>query len=64
MFYLEKKLSAVSLTMAAVVVVSTLLIGPALTSSLRLALAASDTSQQCKDSADKISSKADASQSG
>jgi hypothetical protein len=60
---MKRNLSTVSLTMTAIVVVSTLLIGPALTSSSRSALAASDTSQQCKNSADKISSKAEAHQS-
>ena len=48
---------------AAVVVISTLLTGPALISSSRLVLAASDTSSECKSSADKISSKAEAHQS-
>ena len=47
--------------MVAVVIVSTLLIGPALTGSSRSALA--DTSSGCKNSADKISSKAEAHQS-
>jgi hypothetical protein len=62
-FIMKRNLSTVSLTMTAIVVVSILLIGPALTSSSRSALAASDTSQQCKNSADKISSKAEAHQS-
>jgi Domain of Unknown Function (DUF1259) len=60
---MKRTVSTVSLTMAAVVVISTLLIGPALTSSSRLALAASDTSSECKNAADKISSKAEAHQS-
>jgi Domain of Unknown Function (DUF1259) len=62
-FIMKRNLSTVSLTMTAIVVVSILLIGPALTSSSRSALAASGTSQQCKNSADKISSKAEAQQS-
>jgi Domain of Unknown Function (DUF1259) len=62
-FIMKRNLSTVSLTMTAIVVVSILLIGPALTSSSRSALAASDTSQQCKNSADKISSKAETHQS-
>src|SRR5919206_341506 len=52
-----------SLAIAAVVAISTLLTGPALISSSRLVLAASDTSSECKNSADKISSKAEAHQS-
>jgi Domain of Unknown Function (DUF1259) len=60
---MKRTVSTVSLTMAAVVVISTLLIGPALTSSSRLAFAASDTSSECKNAADKISSKAEAHQS-
>jgi hypothetical protein len=56
-----KKVSLVSLV-AVVVVLATFVLGPSLTTT-RLALAASDTSQQCKDSADKISSKAEAHQS-
>jgi hypothetical protein len=50
--------------MAVAIILSTLLIGPAFTgSNLRLAFAASDTSSECKNSADKISSKAEAHQS-
>jgi hypothetical protein len=60
---MKRNVSTLSLTMAAVVVLSTLIIGPALTSSSRLAIAASDTSSECKNSADKISSKAEAHQS-
>jgi hypothetical protein len=61
---MKKDISTVSLTMAAVVVVvSNLLIGPTFTSSSRLALAAPDASSECKNSADKISSKAEAHQS-
>ena len=60
---MKRNVRTLSLAIAAVVIVSTLLIGPTLTGNTRLALAASDTSQQCKNSADKISSKADASQS-
>jgi Domain of Unknown Function (DUF1259) len=45
-----------------VVVLATFVLGAAFTTT-RLAIAASDTSQQCKDSADKISSKAEAHQS-
>src|SRR5438874_6338974 len=56
-----KKVSLVSLV-AVVVVLATFVLGPSLTTT-RLAIAASDTSQQCKDSADKISSKAEAHQS-
>jgi Domain of Unknown Function (DUF1259) len=56
-----KKVSLVSLV-AVVVVLATFVLGPLLTTT-RLALALSDTSQQCKDSADKISSKAEAHQS-
>jgi uncharacterized protein DUF1259 len=46
-----------------VVVLTTFVLGATFTSGSKLALAASDTSQQCKDSADKISSKAEAHQS-
>ena len=60
---MKRNVSTLSLTMAAVVVLSTLIIGPALTTSSRLAIAASDTSSECKNSADKISSKAEAHQS-
>ena len=62
-FTMKRNVSTLSLTMAAVVVLSTLIIGPALTTSSRLAIAASDTSSECKNSADKISSKAEAHQS-
>lgn len=58
---MKENVSTVSLIMVAVVIVSTLLIGPALTGSSRSALA--DTSSGCKNSADKISSKAEAHQS-
>ena len=48
----------VSLAMAVVVVVSTLLIGPALAGSkMRLAFAASETSSQCKDLLTKLAVK-------
>jgi Domain of Unknown Function (DUF1259) len=57
---LKRKLSTTSLTIAVVVVVSTLFIGPTLTGSSRLALADSSDASKCKDSADKISSKAEA----
>ena len=60
-FVMKTKLCAASLTVAVIVIVSTLIIGPALTGSSRLALA--DTSSECKNSADKISSKAEAHQS-
>jgi hypothetical protein len=61
---MKGNVSTLSLTMAIAVVMCALLIGPAFTnSSLRLAFAASDTSKECKDAADKISGKADASQS-
>jgi Domain of Unknown Function (DUF1259) len=60
---MKRKVRTLSLAIVAVVVVSTLLIEPALTSSSRLALAASDTSSQCKNSVDKISSKTEAHQS-
>src|SRR5437763_7458273 len=56
-----KKVSLVSLV-AVVVVLATFVLGPSLTTT-RLALAVSDTSKECKDSADKISSKAEAHQS-
>jgi len=59
--YYERERINLSLIMVAVVIVSTLLIGPALTGSYRSALA--DTSSGCKNSADKISSKAEAHQS-
>ena len=62
-FTMKRNVSTLRLTMAAVVVLSTLIIGPALTTSSRLAIAASDTSSECKNSADKISSKAEAHQS-
>jgi hypothetical protein len=58
---MKENVSTVSLIMVAVVIVSTLLIGPALTGSYRSVLA--DTSSGCKNSADKISSKAEAHQS-
>ena len=58
---MKENVSTVSLIMVAVVIVSTLLIGPALTGSSRSALAG--TSSGCKNSADKISSKAEAHQS-
>jgi Domain of Unknown Function (DUF1259) len=57
---MKNKAYAISLTMAVVVIVSTLLIGPTLTGSSRLALADSSHTSKCKDSADKISSKAEA----
>jgi hypothetical protein len=53
----------ISIIMALIVIVSTLLIGPVLTGSSKLALAASDTSSECKNAADKISSKAETYQS-
>jgi hypothetical protein len=56
-----KKLSVVSLL--AVVVLATFVLGPALSTMSMLAFAASDTSQECKNAADKISSKAEAHQS-
>ena len=62
-FGMKRPLSTLSLSLAIVVVVSTLLVGPALTGYARQAFASSDTSQQCKDAADKISSKAEAHQS-
>ena len=50
--------------MAVAIILSTLLIGPAFTgSNLGLAFAASDTSSECKNAADKISGKAEAHQS-
>ena len=58
---MKENVSKVSLTTAAAVIVSTLPIGPALTGRSRLALA--DFSSECKNSADKISSKAEAHQS-
>jgi Domain of Unknown Function (DUF1259) len=61
MFTIMKRIFVVGLL--AVVVLATFVLGAAFTSSSKLALAASDTSQQCKDSADKISSKAEAHQS-
>jgi hypothetical protein len=60
---MKRNVRTISLTMAATVVVSTLLIGPALTNNSWLALAASDASSECKNAADKISSKAEAHQS-
>ena len=60
---MRRNVRTLSLAIAAVVVVSTLLIGPASISRSRLALAASDTSSECKNAADKISSKAEAHQS-
>jgi hypothetical protein len=58
---MKRNAPTLSLTMVAVVVVSALL----RSSNLRLAFAAtsSDTSKECKDAADKISSKAEAHQS-
>jgi hypothetical protein len=58
---MKNQADAVILTMAVLVVVSTLIIGPILIGSSRLALA--DTSSECKNSANKISSKAEAHQS-
>jgi hypothetical protein len=52
---MKENVSTVSLIMVAVVTVSTLLIGPALTGSSRSALA--DTSSGCKNSADKLAAK-------
>jgi Domain of Unknown Function (DUF1259) len=60
MFTIMKRIFVVGLL--TVVVLTTFVLGATFTTT-RLALAASDTSQQCKDSADKISSKAEAHQS-
>jgi Domain of Unknown Function (DUF1259) len=55
---------ALGLAMAVALTLSALLVGPTITgSNLKMAFAASDTSKECKDAADKISNKAEAHQS-
>ena len=58
---MKKSLAAGVLTTT--ILLTAFIVGSAFISSAHMALAAS-TSQECKDGADKISSKADASQSG
>ena len=61
---MKSKAFALGLTMAVALTMSALLVGPTITgSNLKVAFAASDTSMQCKDAADKISNKAEAHQS-